>query len=160
MRLGRLNLLVSGPVLHRWHPSRHVHKSNNNYWNNLAVWDLVFGSYFLPPDATVKQLGVLNRRYPSRFWAQLWAPFVGGMEGELRLLPSTGMVFVNLHFHLRMMLIGRAAYLPFVEATRDPERIQEIVLLRIVRRAEILNLSTSMRFRKLLALRIFKIRFR
>ena len=39
VRLGVLNYVVSGPELHRWRHSIHPEESNQNYGNNLIVWD-------------------------------------------------------------------------------------------------------------------------
>lgn len=80
IRLGWLNYIVSGPELHRWHHSRTVKQSNNNYGNNLIVWDLIFGTYFFPGDTSVKALGLLNPDYPTSFLGQLKAPFIKGMD--------------------------------------------------------------------------------
>ena len=66
-RYGVLNYVVSGAELHRWHHSRLPHESNQNYGNNRIVWDLVFGSWFLPKRRRVGELGLLNRDYPLDF---------------------------------------------------------------------------------------------
>ena len=58
VRLGLLNHLISGPELHRWHHSRVAAESNTNYGNNLIVWDILFGTRFLPSDREVGALGV------------------------------------------------------------------------------------------------------
>jgi sterol desaturase/sphingolipid hydroxylase (fatty acid hydroxylase superfamily) len=76
IRLGWLNYLVSGPEVHRWHHSRRVEQSNNNYAHSFVVWDLVFGTYFRPRGAEVDRLGLLARDYPRRFMSQLGAPFL------------------------------------------------------------------------------------
>ncbi len=80
VRLGLLNFIVSGPELHRWHHSRLLQESNNNYGNNLIVWDLLFGTRFLPKGRLVGDLGLLNRDYPLNFVSQLAAPFVKGLD--------------------------------------------------------------------------------
>lgn len=80
VRLGWLNYLVSGPELHRWHHSMVKDESNHNYGNHLIVWDLAFGTWFLPQDQEVGHLGLVNRRYPIGFLAQLSAPFVPDLD--------------------------------------------------------------------------------
>ena len=80
MRLGVLNYLISGPELHRWHHSTFIEESNTNYGNNLIIWDLVFGTYFLPKDRLVGDLGLINRDYPDSFVAQMKTPFVKGLD--------------------------------------------------------------------------------
>jgi len=80
VEMGFLNYIISGPQLHRWHHSRLVKESNNNYGNNLIIWDLVFGSWYLPIDREVDELGLHNRQYPTDFVAQLRTPFVKGLD--------------------------------------------------------------------------------
>lgn len=81
LRLGPLNYLIAGPELHRWHHSELPQESNNNFGNNLIVWDLLFGTRFLPREREVGSLGLVNRAYPVGFWAQMRTPFVAGVEG-------------------------------------------------------------------------------
>ena len=80
VRLGPLNYVVSGPELHRWHHSKLVHESNNNFGNNLIVWDVVFGTRFLPKDREVGELGLQDRAYPTGFFPQMRSPFIRGLE--------------------------------------------------------------------------------
>lgn len=76
VRLGPLNYIVSGPELHRWHHSRLAAESDTNFGNNLIIWDLLFGTRFLPADREVGPLGLRNEAYPLNFMAQLTSPFV------------------------------------------------------------------------------------
>ncbi|MBT9445637.1 MAG: sterol desaturase family protein [Hyphomonadaceae bacterium] len=80
VRLGWLNYVVSGPEVHRWHHSRKIEESNNNYAHSFVVWDLVFGTYFRPKDRRVEALGLLDPQYPSGFFKQLSAPFRRGRD--------------------------------------------------------------------------------
>lgn len=80
LRLGFLNYIISGPELHRWHHSMVAKESNQNYGNNLIVWDLLFGTRFLPSDKEVGLLGLTNRSYPTPFISQLKTPFIKGIE--------------------------------------------------------------------------------
>ena len=80
LRLGVLNYLISGPELHRWHHSRIIGESNNNYGNNLIIWDIIFGTRFLPDGRQVEALGLINRSYPASFWTQMKTPFIKGLD--------------------------------------------------------------------------------
>ena len=80
VRLGPLNYLVSGPELHRWHHSERTAESDNNFGNNLIIWDVLFGTRFLPSRREVGMLGLHNRAYPLGFLAQMRTPFVKGLE--------------------------------------------------------------------------------
>ena len=79
-RYGVLNYVVSSAELHRWHHSRRIEESNNNYGNNLIVWDLVFGSWFLPRNRHVGDLGLINPDYPLGFFKQLITPLTPGLD--------------------------------------------------------------------------------
>ncbi len=79
-KLGWLNLILSGAELHRWHHATYYRHSDSNYGSNLIVWDLVFGSYFLPKDKVQNVddgigLGRDDKTYPANsYWKQQIAP--------------------------------------------------------------------------------------
>ncbi len=73
--LGPLNWIIAGPELHRWHHSATLSEAQSNYGNNLIVWDVVFGTRFLPKERELGRIGIENTRWPSGFLAQLLAPF-------------------------------------------------------------------------------------
>ena len=76
LRLGFLNYIVSGPELHRWHHSVEIRESNQNYGNNLIIWDLLFGTWYLPENKEVDELGLEDKSYPTDFINQIKAPFI------------------------------------------------------------------------------------
>ena len=80
LRYGPLNYLISSAELHRWHHSWLSRESNSNYGNNLIVWDLLFGTRYLPNDRHVETLGLPNRKYPLTFLEQLKTPLIKGIE--------------------------------------------------------------------------------
>jgi len=82
LKLGYLNYIISGPELHRWHHSMVVRESNKNYGNNLIIWDLIFGTWYLPKDTKVDELGLKNRNYPLDFVNQLSSPFTDSKDEE------------------------------------------------------------------------------
>lgn len=75
LRYGVLNYIVGSAETHRWHHSRQIHESNNNYGNTVIVWDLLFGTWFLPKGRDIAELGLLDERYPRSFLGMLKAPF-------------------------------------------------------------------------------------
>ena len=80
VRFGLLNYVFSGPELHRWHHSERITESDNNYGNVLIVWDLLFGTWYLPPDRSVDSLGLINRDYPMGLLTQMRTPFTKGLD--------------------------------------------------------------------------------
>lgn len=75
VRYGILNYIVGSAETHRWHHSRIPRESNANYGNTVIVWDLVFGTWFLPREGSVQALGLQDPSYPKSFWALMRAPF-------------------------------------------------------------------------------------
>jgi hypothetical protein len=41
----------------------------------VIVWDLLFGTWFLPRERSVQELGLQDPDYPKSFWALMRAPF-------------------------------------------------------------------------------------
>jgi ornithine lipid hydroxylase len=74
LRYGLLNYVVGSAETHRWHHSREPRESNANYGNTVIVWDLVFGTWFLPRERKVGTLG-LRTPYPRTFVGLMKAPF-------------------------------------------------------------------------------------
>jgi sterol desaturase/sphingolipid hydroxylase (fatty acid hydroxylase superfamily) len=77
VRLGPLNRIFSMAEPHRWHHSRTLVEANANYGSNLIVWDLVFGTFFLPRDREPPEaIGIADLPdFPPGYLAQLAAPF-------------------------------------------------------------------------------------
>jgi sterol desaturase/sphingolipid hydroxylase (fatty acid hydroxylase superfamily) len=77
IRLGPLNWVFSMTELHRWHHSKAVEEANSNYGGNLIVWDILFGTRFLPSDREPpEEIGIeALPGFPMGFWANLAAPF-------------------------------------------------------------------------------------
>ncbi len=75
LHFGWLNYVVSSAELHRWHHSRLKSESDQNYGNNLIIWDMLFGTRFLPADRKVSELGLTVDTYPDSFWRQMIEPF-------------------------------------------------------------------------------------
>jgi sterol desaturase/sphingolipid hydroxylase (fatty acid hydroxylase superfamily) len=77
LRLGPLNWFFSMAELHRWHHSRLLEESNTNFGQNLIVWDIVFGTRFLPKDRDPpSDIGIAGLpAFPMDYWGQLMSPF-------------------------------------------------------------------------------------
>ena len=75
LRYGFLNYIFNTAELHRWHHSKLPKESDNNYGNHVMLWDLLFGTWFLPKKREVGPLGVRNKKYPMSFLEQMKAPF-------------------------------------------------------------------------------------
>lgn len=75
LRYGWLNYIVGSAETHRWHHSIEPREANANYGSTTAVWDLLFGTWFLPGERQVGRLGLHDASYPRSFFGLLRAPF-------------------------------------------------------------------------------------
>ena len=77
VRLGWLNHVFSMAEPHRWHHSRVLDEANTNYGSNLILWDLAFGTFFLPADREPPAaIGIADMpAFPQTWAAQMAAPF-------------------------------------------------------------------------------------
>ena len=49
VRMGKLQYILNGPEMHRWHHSDEVGREYlNNYSTKLAIWDWIFGTAYFP----------------------------------------------------------------------------------------------------------------
>jgi sterol desaturase/sphingolipid hydroxylase (fatty acid hydroxylase superfamily) len=71
-----LHRVVITPELHHWHHSNEPDARNHNYTVFLPVWDLVFGTYFMPADRRPQVYGI-DQDMPGTIGAQLLQPLRG-----------------------------------------------------------------------------------
>jgi sterol desaturase/sphingolipid hydroxylase (fatty acid hydroxylase superfamily) len=75
LRYGWLNYFVGSAETHRWHHARNPKTAACNFGNTTIVWDLIFGTWHLPPQRVVDDIGIMDRDYPRGFFRQMTAPF-------------------------------------------------------------------------------------
>jgi sterol desaturase/sphingolipid hydroxylase (fatty acid hydroxylase superfamily) len=74
-RLRPMQRVVATPEFHHWHHSTDPDAIDTNYAAFLPVWDLVFGTFFIPRDGRrPDSYGTLDPT-PTRFAEQLMFPF-------------------------------------------------------------------------------------
>jgi sterol desaturase/sphingolipid hydroxylase (fatty acid hydroxylase superfamily) len=90
VRLGPLNWVFSMAEPHRWHHSHVAREANTNYGSNLIVWDLLFGTFFLPRGRLgPASIGIRDLpRFPTRYLPQLAAPFRWGRTKQEAAAPA------------------------------------------------------------------------
>lgn len=76
VRLGPLNYVFSMAEPHRWHHSLTLAEANTNYGSNLILWDLVFGTFFLPRDRRAPAgIGIhAMPSFPADYLGQILSP--------------------------------------------------------------------------------------
>ncbi|MAN23335.1 MAG: hypothetical protein CME10_03615 [Gemmatimonadetes bacterium] len=132
MRFGLLNYVISSAELHRWHHSRKPVEANQNYGNNIIIWDILFGTYFLPKNREVNDLGLHNRTYPQDFKSQMKAPFSGNLDKHPDLLPDLRSFLLNSLLGIRMRIIGWTLYSPLKKAAMNVKATQWKILKSII----------------------------
>jgi sterol desaturase/sphingolipid hydroxylase (fatty acid hydroxylase superfamily) len=71
---GPLRWLVASPEFHHWHHSRQHQARDRNFAGQVALWDLLFGTMYMPKDKQPSQYG-LDDPIPSGYVSQFFHPF-------------------------------------------------------------------------------------
>lgn len=133
LRLGVLNYVISSAQLHRWHHSKDIGKSGTNFGNNLIIWDLLFGSRYLPKGLQVGELGLINQSYPMSFFSQLKTPFTPGIDKHSTKILGIHDVLVNFKIQLGALLTKLLIRTPFQRSLSKPMKYQHKLLMNIMR---------------------------
>ena len=84
---GPFRYVLVSPVYHRWHHSKDMAARDRNFAPTFPVWDLMFGTYYMPRGVLPDNYGVDG--VPSHFLGQLIYPFrVYGERMGLRRKPE------------------------------------------------------------------------
>jgi sterol desaturase/sphingolipid hydroxylase (fatty acid hydroxylase superfamily) len=70
VRSGRLQYLINGPEMHRWHHATDDEAHNRNFSTKLAVWDWLFGTAWLPSGHTPTSYGLQEEDFPTSYVLQ------------------------------------------------------------------------------------------
>lgn len=70
---GPLRAVLASPVFHRWHHSRSAEAMDKNFAGLLPLWDILFGTYYMPRDRFPDDFGT-HESVPQNFWAQMVYP--------------------------------------------------------------------------------------
>jgi len=71
---GPLSRVLVSPEFHHWHHSADRDAYNMNYANVLALWDVVFGTAYLPIGRTPDRFGI-DERVPASYAGRFFFPF-------------------------------------------------------------------------------------
>jgi ornithine lipid hydroxylase len=74
VRTGPLDWIFATPGLHRWHHSKNLDEGNQNYGENIVIWDLLLGTYYNPRRRPPADIGIQGQIAPS-FFSQFLQPF-------------------------------------------------------------------------------------
>ena len=71
---GPLGWLLTSPNFHHWHHCREEEAWDGNFGTQLALWDFLFGTAFLPKGRTAERFGI-GEKVPETYLTQLAHPF-------------------------------------------------------------------------------------
>ncbi|MBC7862350.1 MAG: sterol desaturase family protein [Bacteroidia bacterium] len=83
---GFLDYIIINPETHYWHHSKNIPgRYGVNFSSILNVWDLMFGTFYLPKDKNLQpELGLPNNNVPESFLGQLVFPFKAVFSKKVR----------------------------------------------------------------------------
>jgi sterol desaturase/sphingolipid hydroxylase (fatty acid hydroxylase superfamily) len=73
--LGPFKYVIAGPVFHRWHHTTADRGGCKNFASTFPIWDLLFGTYYMPENVLPDAYGVDDTSFPESIGAQMLYPF-------------------------------------------------------------------------------------
>ena len=73
--LGPFKYVLAGPVFHRWHHTAADRGGSKNFAGTFPVWDLIFGTFYMPKNVLPDAYGVDDTSFPESIGAQMLYPF-------------------------------------------------------------------------------------
>jgi lathosterol oxidase len=75
-QFGPLRYLLATPQFHHWHHSDQREAIDKNFAVHLPIWDMLFGSFFLPKNRWPDSYGVTDQKPPLGYLRQMIHPFL------------------------------------------------------------------------------------
>jgi sterol desaturase/sphingolipid hydroxylase (fatty acid hydroxylase superfamily) len=72
---GPLRYLLASPVFHRWHHTTQEEGLDKNFASTFPFLDLLFGTFYMPPDKLPERFGNGDPDFPEGFLLQFFYPF-------------------------------------------------------------------------------------
>ncbi len=73
---GPLRYVFASPVFHHWHHTMSDQGGNKNFAATLAIYDVIFGTFYMPADRLPEQYGVDSDDVPADLVGQFFYPFL------------------------------------------------------------------------------------
>jgi len=88
--LGPFKYVIAGPVFHRWHHTAADRGGSMNFAATFPVFDLLFGTFYMPKNELPSDYGIGEPDFPSSFGGQLLYPFRDRPAGAVQpaLMPA------------------------------------------------------------------------
>lgn len=74
---GPLRYVIATPKFHRWHHTSEAEGLDKNFGGLLPLWDLVFGTFYMPEGRQPERFGIAGEQPPAGLWRQLVWPLRG-----------------------------------------------------------------------------------
>lgn len=88
LSFGRLGVLVASPKFHRWHHTSEDEGLDKNFAGLLPVFDVLFGTYYMPEGRLPERFGLKNERVPAGILGQLAYPFRRAAPAQATGVPA------------------------------------------------------------------------
>jgi sterol desaturase/sphingolipid hydroxylase (fatty acid hydroxylase superfamily) len=72
---GPFRFVVVTPLFHRWHHTSEREGLDKNFAGLLPIWDIIFGTFYMPDGKTPTRFGVRRQHIPESLLGQLIYPF-------------------------------------------------------------------------------------
>lgn len=72
---GPLRYVMATPAFHRWHHTSEEEGLDKNFGGLLPLWDLIFGTFYMPPGKHPQVFGIVHHDMPESLWGQMTYPF-------------------------------------------------------------------------------------
>ena len=70
---GPLKRIIASPDFHHWHHARAREAWDRNFAGQLAIWDFLFGTAYLPEGRTAERFGIAEP-VPFKLWRAIAPP--------------------------------------------------------------------------------------
>ena len=81
---GAFRYVVVSPVYHQWHHSSEPDAIDRNFAGMFPIWDLLFGTYYMPRGKIATRFGCKSDPPPETFAGQMMYPLRMWMNGPTR----------------------------------------------------------------------------
>jgi sterol desaturase/sphingolipid hydroxylase (fatty acid hydroxylase superfamily) len=93
---GLLRYVLASPAFHRWHHTSQAEGLDRNFAGLLPLWDLVFGTFYMPHGRRPEVFGITGGVVPEGLFAQLTYPFQRLMWRAAALVNENETASVNI----------------------------------------------------------------
>jgi len=67
---GKLQYLINGPEMHRWHHADEEEAYNQNFSTKIAIWDWIFKTTYFPKGKKASRYGLSEVDFPKNYFHQ------------------------------------------------------------------------------------------